>query len=163
MKRWLYPYSATWIGSFGLLALRLAVGAAFIIHGWGKVLHPTDWQHGMANPDPAPLQVMAALAEFGGGIALVLGLLTPLAALGIGVVMIVAIFKVLPPWQVPFVNSPGKASSELNVVYIACMFVLIFIGPGRLSLDWLLVGRKCGRKDATDMQAPAPRSGMRAS
>jgi putative oxidoreductase len=130
VKRWLYPYSPTGAASLGLLALRIVVGAAFIIHGWAKIEHPTNWQEflNMPNPDPAPLQVLAMLAEFGGGIALVLGLLTPLAALGILVTMLVAIFKVLPPWTTPFVN-PGGKSYELNLVYIACMLVLILAGP----------------------------------
>ncbi|HZU34766.1 MAG TPA: DoxX family protein [Gemmataceae bacterium] len=144
MTRWLYPYGTTQAASLGLLALRIVVGAAFIQHGWGKIQHPTDWQQlgGMPNPDVAPLQVLAALAEFGGGIALVLGLLTPLAALGILVTMLVAIFKVLPPWRVPFVNDPGKPSYELNLVYVACTLVLMLAGPGRFSLDALLAGRR---------------------
>ena len=141
MRRWLYPYAATPAASLGLLALRIVVGAAFIIHGWGKIQHPTTWEnHVLANPDPAALQVLAALAEFAGGIALILGLLTPLASLGILVNMCVAIFKVLPPWKVPFVNDPGQPSYELNLVYIVSMLVLLLAGPGRFSADAFLFG-----------------------
>ncbi len=138
----LYPYSATPWASFGLLALRIVVGAAFIIHGSAKIQHPTTWEAKMPNPDPAVLQVLAAFAEFGGGIALVLGILTPVAALGLIVTMLVAIFKVLPPWKVPFVNNAQGPSYELNLVYIACMIVFLLAGPGRWSLDALFFGRR---------------------
>ena len=40
---------------------------------------------------PGVLQMLAALAEFGGGLLLILGLLTRLASLGIAGVMVVAL------------------------------------------------------------------------
>jgi len=46
---------------------------------------------GPEAPIPAFLQALAALAEFGGGMALIVGLLTRLASLGIATNMIVAL------------------------------------------------------------------------
>ena len=80
------PFAA----SVGLLALRVVIGAAFMFHGWGKIQHPFSWMPAGA-PVPGFLQALAALSEFGGGLAWILGLLTPLASLGIAVTMAVAV------------------------------------------------------------------------
>src|SRR5687768_6168446 len=66
--------------ALGLLLLRVVAGAGMMVHGWPKAQKPFGW---MGDGAPAVLQALAALAEFGGGLALILGLLTPVAALGI--------------------------------------------------------------------------------
>jgi putative oxidoreductase len=76
-----------------LLLLRLVTAAAFVFHGWYQIQSPGGafgWM-GPEAPVPGVLQGLAVLAEFGGGLALILGLLTPLAALGIACTMIVAL------------------------------------------------------------------------
>jgi len=66
----------------GLLLVRLAVGTAFIIHGWPKIQNPTSWMNAMGGSTvPSLVQALAALTEFGGGMALILGLLTPVVSL----------------------------------------------------------------------------------
>jgi putative oxidoreductase len=99
------------LGSVGLLALRLVMGAAFILHGWPKIQNPVAWM-GPDAPVPAILQAAAALAEFGGGMALIVGLLSRLASLGIATNMIVALGMVHLPHGDPFVGKPGKTSYE---------------------------------------------------
>ena len=81
MRHFFYCDTVGPVGSVGLVALRLVMGAAFILHGWPKIQHPTAWMGAEASV-PAFLQVLAAAAEFGGGMALVAGLLTRLAAPG---------------------------------------------------------------------------------
>jgi hypothetical protein len=62
----------------GLLALRLAVGAAFVLHGWPKVQNPTGWMTAEGMPAaPGVVQVFAAFGEFLGGFAVIAGALTP--------------------------------------------------------------------------------------
>ena len=127
-------YTYGWKGwqSFSLLVLRLVVGTAFILHGWPKIQNPTGWM----GPDGAHpvLQAAAALAEFGGGIALVLGFLTPLVSAALAINMAFALFLVHFPKGDVFVN-PRGGSFELPLVYFAVMVVLFAIGPGRFSLD----------------------------
>lgn len=125
-------------GGVAILLLRLIAGAAFIQHGWPMMQHPFGWM----GPDaamPGLLQALAAFAEFGGGIALILGLLTQLAALGITCVMLTAIFMVHLPHGDPFI---GPRSYELAAVYLVIMIVFLLRGAGQFSLDALLFGKK---------------------
>lgn len=126
----------------GLLALRLAVGAAFILHGWGKIQHATTWM-GESAPVPGVIQALAAIAEFGGGLSLVAGLLTPLGALGIVVVMIAAMAMVHLPMGHPFVSQdPAQPAYELVTAYLSSALLLMMTGAGAYSLDAVLFVRQ---------------------
>lgn len=120
-------------GAAAILLLRLISGAAFIQHGWPKFQHAFSWM-GPEATVPGFLQALAALSEFGGGIALMLGLLTRLAALGIACTMGYAIFLVHLPKGDPFVGG-GGGSYELAAVYLTLMLVFLLRGPGQYSLD----------------------------
>lgn len=104
--------------------LRLVMGTAFIMHGWLKIQNPLGWM-GPEATVPAILQALASLAEFGGGIGLVAGLLTRIASLGIGTVMVTALMIVHLPQGQPFV-SKGGPSHELPAVYLACAVPILF-------------------------------------
>ena len=132
----LYRNTLTAGQSLGLLILRLVVGTAFILHGWPKIQKPTTW---MGDAVPGFLQLCAALAEFGGGIALIVGFLTPLVTLALAVNMAAALMIVHLPKGHAFVGEPG-GSFELPLVYLALFLALLAIGPGRYSLDALLRG-----------------------
>ena len=142
MFRW-YP-AVRGPGAVGLLLLRLVMGAAFILHGWPKIQHAFTWMDrpGVPAPVPSLFQALAAVSEFGGGIALIVGLLTPLAALGLACTMAVAIGMVHLPQGHAFVGQPGKPSFELAAGYLATVLMLLTTGPGTLSLDALLFGRR---------------------
>lgn len=119
-------------GSAALLVLRLVAGVAFMLHGWGKIQHPFSWMPPEA-PIPGFLQGLAALSEFGGGLAWVLGLLTPLASLGILCTMAVAVLFHVSNGD-SFV-SMGGASFEPALGYFAVALVMLFVGPGKYSVD----------------------------
>ena len=123
-----------------LLVIRVVAGAAFVIHGWGKIQQPFGWM----GPDsfaPGFFQALAALSEFGGGLALILGLLVPLASLGLAFTMAVAVYFHGVLRGDPFVAA-GGASYELAAIYLCIALVLIAVGPGRLSLDRVLFGSR---------------------
>ncbi|WP_435019124.1 DoxX family protein [Tundrisphaera sp. TA3] len=135
-------------GAVGLLALRLVAGSAMMFHGWGKIQNPMGWM----GPDakvPGILQFLAAFSEFGGGLAWILGLLTPIAAFGILCTMAVATFMVHIPAGHPFVGKPGEPSYEPALGYLAIALALMLVGPGRLSLDYILFGKPRAPKAAT--------------
>jgi len=126
-------------GDLALLLIRVAAGLAFMLHGWGKIQNPFGWM----GPDafaPGVFQALAALSEFGGGLAWILGLLTPLASLGIACTMGVAFSLHAIVRGDPFVSMTGGPSSELAAVFFCIALLLIAIGPGRLSLDRRLFG-----------------------
>jgi putative oxidoreductase len=123
-----------------LLILRLVAGLAFILHGWPKIQNPFTWM----GPDafaPGVFLALAALSEFGGGIALILGLLTRIASLGIASTMIVAVYFHAVLRGDSFVGKPGEGSYELALVYAAVACLLIVTGPGRISLDRIISDR----------------------
>jgi len=123
-----------------LLLLRLVCGLAFVLHGWGKIQNPFHWM-GAEAPVPAFLQGLAALAEFGGGIAWIVGLLTRAASLGIMCTMIVATLMHRFVLGDPFVSqSAGGGSYELALVYLTIATMLLISGPGRFSIDRKIFG-----------------------
>lgn len=121
--------------SFGLLWLRVLAGLGMVYHGYGKVFGGDI--HGlikgveaMGFPYPMFFAWAAALAEFAGGILLVIGLGTRTAAFLIFVTMTVAAF-------VTHGSDPFDVK-ELALAYWAMSGALMFTGPGRISLDGLI-------------------------
>ncbi|WP_438036212.1 DoxX family protein [Sorangium sp. So ce204] len=139
LKRFLRVTDVPFSASVGLLALRVVIGAAFMFHGWGKIQAPFSWMPAGA-PIPGFLQALAALSEFGGGLAWILGLLTPLASLGLAVTMAVAVAFHVSSGD-PFV-AMGGPSWEAAAVYLGISLALLLVGPGRLSVDAAVFGTK---------------------
>jgi putative oxidoreductase len=77
---------------------------------------------------------IAALSEFGGGLLLALGLLSPLGSLAIAGAMLVAIATV--HWANGFWS--GKRGYEFNLALLAAVAAIALIGPGAYSLDGAL-------------------------
>lgn len=142
--RYLFGHFVRGRGSVGLLIVRLVFGLGMVLHGSQKIGAPLTWMNAFAgeNAPPGFLQALAAVAEFVGGLGLILGLLTPVAALGVACVMVVAIGMAHLPSGHPFINAPGQPSYESAAAYLAVALLLIVTGPGALSLDWLLFGRR---------------------
>lgn len=124
--------------SAGLLVLRLVAGLGLIAHGLPKLASPFGWM-GPEAWAPGPLQALAVLSEVGGGAAIVLGLLTPLASLGVLATMAVAAWSHISRGD-PFVGRGGSYESAL--VYAAIAVLLIAAGPGRHAVDALVFRRR---------------------
>src|SRR5260370_38792351 len=89
---------------------------------------------------PAPLAFLAIVAEFFGGLGLILGLLTRIAALGIGINMIVAIVTVHSAFGF-FMNWSGTQKGEgfaYHLLVPAMVAFLMIRGAGALSVDLTL-------------------------
>lgn len=140
------PQSLGVRANLGLFVLRLVLGGAFVLHGWPKIQHATTWASHILPGTPSWLSVIAAIAEFGGGIALILGLITPLFAFLIACNMVVAVFFVAIPHGARFVSTSGGPSFELPLIYLAAAFTLLLLGPGRASLDAVLFRERSRRR-----------------
>ena|SRR5688572_21530957 len=127
--------------SAGLLILRVVAGLAFMFHGYGKIQNPFGWMGPKADM-PGIFQALAALSEFGGGLAWILGLLTPLASFGLACTMTVAVHMHAFIRHDPFVSKGGGGSYELASVYLCVALLLLLAGPGRYSLDSKIFGDK---------------------
>jgi putative oxidoreductase len=136
--------------SWSHLVVRLALGVVFIAHGGQKVfgwfggpgLRGTIGYFRQGLGIPAPATVLAALAEFLGGVAMVTGFLARPAALGLIVVMVVAVAKVHAGHGF-FLNwtlTPGQGHGyEFNLALIAMALSILIGGAGVLSIDRLIV------------------------
>jgi len=86
---------------------------------------------------PAPLAVLAIFAEFFGGIGLIVGLLSRIAAFGITVNMLVAIFVLNGAYGFS-INWTGRQKGEgdeFHLLVIAIPLAIIGKGAGAFSLD----------------------------
>ena len=141
LNRWFQTPHFSNFQSVALLILRLIVGAAFLIHGWGKIQSPYSWMPPDASV-PSFFQFLAAISEFGGGIALILGLLIPIAMLGLGFTMAAATTMHMFITKDPFVATTGGASYELAFVYLGIAILFFAMGPGKFSLDAKMFGTR---------------------
>jgi len=130
--------------------LRLALGVVFFAHGAQKML---GWFGGSGFSGtmsfftetmhiPAVLAFLAIAAEFFGGLGLIVGLLSRVAALGITVNMVVAIAMVHHQFGF-FMNWFGAQKGEgyeYHLLVIAMAVLVILRGAGAVSLDRALTG-----------------------
>lgn len=137
--------------NLGLLLARLPMGAFFLIAGYQKVFKigvdnfigfasrygsapkgiPADWVHTYLHAIP--------FMELGVGLALVLGLFGRLGGF-IGALMVLS-------FEIGFTGLHGNNPNDQalpfhpNLIYVGLLLMLLFVGPGRISLDGLIFGR----------------------
>ena len=110
IKRFFIASGHSTFADIALLLIRVVAGLAFTMHGWGKIQNPFGWM----GPDgfaPGIFEALAAISEFGGGLAWIMGLVTPLASLGIAFTMAVAFWFHAFMRGDPFVSMTGGPAS----------------------------------------------------
>ena len=134
-----------------IFILRLLLGIVFFPHGMQKLL---GWFGGPGFSGmmdvftakmgiPAVFAFLAIMAEGLGSLGLISGLLTRIAAFGIAVNMVVAVFMVHLPngffmnW---FGNQKGEGF-EYHILAVAIAIALMIKGGGRWSLDRVISGK----------------------
>jgi putative oxidoreductase len=139
----------TWLlgtdGDWAVTILRIVLGVVFFAHGAQKAL---GWFGGSGLRStvqifrdnlhiPAPLAVLSVAAEFLGGLGLIVGLLSRVAALGIAIVMMVALIAVHGKFGF-FMNWYGEKKGhgiEYHILVLALAVAVMVKGAGPLSLD----------------------------
>lgn len=128
--------------------VRLVLGVIFVAHGAQKML---GWFGGYgftgtmgfftgAMHIPALFAFLAIVAEFFGGLGLIVGFLTRIAAVGISFNMIVAVAMVHQHFGF-FMNWTGTQKGEgfeYHLLVLATMILLMIRGSGAFSIDWIL-------------------------
>jgi putative oxidoreductase len=127
-----------------LTILRLVLGVVFFAHGAQKLL---GWFGGYGLTAtvgafthmgmPAPIVYLIIATEFFGGLGLILGFLTRIPALGIGCLMVGAIFLVHLPngFFMNWANNQKGEGIEYHLMAIAMAAVLLLRGAGAFSVD----------------------------
>jgi len=134
-------------GSWLYFCVRLGLGIVFFAHGGQKVV---GWfgGHGLkgtvgvmkqALGIPPALATLVAFTEFLGGCGMLVGFLVRPAAVGIIVLMVVAIAKVHAKNGFFLATAPGRANGyEYNLVLIAMALAILLGGAGAFSVDRLI-------------------------
>jgi putative oxidoreductase len=144
MLTWMVGTDGEWV----IAIVRIVLGVVFFAHGaqmalgWfgGAGLQTTVRQFREQLRIPAPLAMLAVAAEFLGGLGLIVGLLSRIAALGIAVVMIVALVAVHRKFGF-FMNWYGEKLGhgiEYHVLVLALALTVMIKGAGAFSLDQFL-------------------------
>jgi len=130
------------VHDFGLLLIRVILGVVLMFHGSQKLF---GWFDGsgmeafaaglekMEMPMPAVGAYAAALAEFVGGLFLLVGFLTRVAAVPVAITMLVAAVKVHGH---AFSLQHGGMEYPLTLAVVAAG--LMFTGAGQFSIDGCL-------------------------
>jgi len=135
-------------GDWVVTIVRIVLGVVFFAHGAQKAL---GWFGGAGLQStvrvfreqlriPAPLALLSVAAEFLGGLGLIVGLLSRIAALGIAVVMIVALVAVHGKFGF-FMNWYGEKQGhgiEYHILVLALALAVMIKGAGAFSLDQVL-------------------------
>lgn len=126
-----------------LLILRLVLGVIMVAHGYPKVFGGLHRHVGFVVSLGLPgwLAYLSAVAEFFGGILVIIGLFTRCAAIAILIDLLVAIWKV--HWKHGLLAEGGY---QFPLALAAIAFALIFIGGGPIALDSIRRGGGFGKK-----------------
>lgn len=133
-------------GEWALLLVRFPLGLDMFVHGYQKVTHILSTMRYFDGLNvPHVFAWLAIVAEFCGGLGLMIGLLSRIAAFGVGCTMVVAVFLrhlsygYLMNWHgaLPF----GTEGYEYHTLAIGMAVAVMFAGAGALSLDPFLASR----------------------
>jgi putative oxidoreductase len=137
------------------IPIRIILGVGFMAHGWAK------WSRGPAGfaellrqahvPLPLANAWLVTLLEIFGGLALLMGAFVAIVSVPLILSMLGAMFTVNIKFGFSAVNTIGLTPAgpqlgppgyEINLLYIACLVVLILAGAGPLSIDALRSRRR---------------------
>jgi putative oxidoreductase len=144
------------MADLGPLLMRLGLGGVFAYHGWLKFDGGVENYAGFLDSLNVPLPDLVAwlqiAAEGIGGLLLIAGLLTRIVTLPLIGILIGAILLVKA--DLGFIGTDGTPGFSYETVLLAGLLGLLFVGPGRYSLD-ALIGMEGRAKVVGATQRPA--------
>jgi putative oxidoreductase len=161
------------------IILRMSLAVIFLLHGLDKIVYHdggADWVNQLygrraetlrnmpegqrlvteipTNLSFSGVQIAVAWGEFLGGLALALGMLTRLAALGEILIQLGAVILVTAPQG--FQLRGGGFEYQLNLALIVMCLALMVLGPGHWSIDRTLSQRRAKRTPRATVSVPTP-------
>lgn len=126
-------------GDIGILGLRFAVGAVFLVHGLQKkAMWKMQPNEQLKKPMLNVLRLLSVCEPLG-AIAMFTGFLTQLASLGLGIIMLGAMHLKARVMKKKF-SEGGVVGWEFDFILFGACFALYFLGAGRFALDRLWFG-----------------------
>ena len=125
----------------GILILRIAVGIVVVAHGlpklfWKRRLFDKKWRQEYGFPVGSVL--LTGIVQAAGGLAIIVGVFTQLAAFILVLNMLVATYISIWVHREPFSSTPEGKGWDINFLLIGALVALIFLSDGALSLAaWL--------------------------
>lgn len=119
--------------SAAMLILRLGLGILMMAHGYNKLIHFGEMQHKFMNflgMGSTMSLALVVFAEFFCSLFLIIGLFTRLAAIPLIIATCVIVFKAN--------NGDVFGDGETAAIYLTGYLVLLFVGPGRVSVDSMI-------------------------
>ena len=115
-----------------LLLLRVMVGVVFVTSGWNHLREPEARSKDIEQSKGVTISLGAA--ELPAGVGVMLGVLTQLAAIGLILIMLAAIWKKIFVWRTGFWGKSGTNDWSYDTMFIVINLVILIIGGGNLSL-----------------------------
>jgi putative oxidoreductase len=126
----MFPYLAHFT-DYSLFFLRLMVGLVFLDSGYLDVLHPGA--RARSIEEPRGFTIFLGIAEVLGGLAVIVGVLTQLAAIGLILVMLGAVQKKIFVWKTGFWGKDGLGWNY-ELTFISMLVVILCTDGGRFIL-----------------------------
>lgn len=115
----------------GLLLLRLMIGIVFLSSGWSHVTKSAERSKSIGMSKG--FTMFLGLGEIAGSLGIVFGVLQQLAAIGLILIMLGAIYKKIFAWHIGFWGD--KASGwHYDLTFVIMCLVVLFTDGGRYVL-----------------------------
>ncbi len=121
-----------------ILILRVVLGVVITLHGiykfQNKQLFDKKWQEDYGFPRGSVL--LSGILQVAGGLSIIGGVYSRLAALILFLLMLVATYISIGKHHEPFLSSPDGKGWDINFLLTGALLALIFLGEGK----WALAG-----------------------
>ena len=115
-----------------LLLLRIMIGIVFITSGWNHLRDPEARSKDIEQSKG--VTIFLGAAELAGGLGVIFGVLTQLAAIGLILIMLGAIWKKIFVWRTGFWGKSGTNGWSYDTTFVVMNLVILSTGGGHFSL-----------------------------
>jgi putative oxidoreductase len=116
---------------FGLLLLRLMVGMIFLPSGWHHLKDPEARSKSIGMSKG--FTIILGVGELAGSLGVIFGVLTQIAAIGLILIMLGAIYKKIFAWHIGFWGEKGSGW-HYDLILVVMNLVILFTGGGKYLL-----------------------------